>query len=340
MKNVFLAAALTAVVSVCACPFSCKMSEQGVSVVKEDYESPKIESFSVTGESSLRMVFSGDVAVSDCALKPFIQLEDTTVEKSDDGTGVCICDFTFADTFTAGTEYCFAGEATDSVGNTLTFSYPFTGFNKKIPNLIISEVHPKYGSSTVKGEKVYGEEFIELCAMTAGNLAGLELLSVNDGENRAYALPALEVAAGEVIIVHMRQYGETWANEMGDDLSLSVSKYSVNGVRDLWVDGTKASLGDEEDVILLRNRNDGAVLDALCYAPQGSTAWKKDAYAQAAALAVEAGAWETVDISGALESNGMAITRSFLRTRTEKGIASWVLSKSSGETPGTVDFAD
>src|SRR5574344_213247 len=208
-----------------------------------------------------------------------------------------------------GKKYELYGEAEDESGNTLTFCIPFTGFNSEVPDLLITEIHPVYTAGTRDGVKIYKNEFIELYAETAGCLSGIAVSSANDGDKSMYELPPVNVARGDVIIVHMRTKGDGCISETDSDISLSKAFYSCSTARDVWSPYEGASLGDLQDVVMLKNMSSGKILDAVMYAPAGTAEWKNDAVRAAAGAAAAAGVWNGSAPSDAAASDGLTGSR-------------------------------
>lgn len=339
MKNLIKAFVISALVLSTFLPFSCKVTEQGIVLLNtNEYKFPELDSFSVTGEKSLRLAFTESVELEECLLTPDIGISSKTVQNSWNGN-LCLYEIEFSEKFQVGRSYSFYGVVTDRTGNSLSFSLPFSGFNGDVPELMITEVHPKYTSSKLSSGTVFKCEYIELLVTKGGNLAGLELFSANDGSEKAYKFPALEVKTNEIILVHLRSKGEGIENELENDIGLSTGKYASSFARDLWAENETARLGDDMDVILLRNTWDGSVLDAVTYAPSGAADWKSVEMAEAALSAASFGAWNSEAVGGAVCSDGMTATKSFLRTGKFGDSDSWCLSKTSGETPGVLDFS-
>ena len=212
------------------------------------------------------------------------------------------------------------------------------GFNGRTPDIEITEVHPKYSNGTKASVKYFKCEYVELRVLSDGNLSGLELYSANDGESKKFVFPALEVFRGEIIIVHLRKKEDTAVNELGADITLSKTKYSSDKARDLWAENENARLGDEMDVILLRNSADGMVVDCVCYADESASEWKSEEMKNAAKIAAESGNWNDSDIAGAVRFTKMTATKSLERIAEESAAESWRLSGTSGETPGEIAY--
>lgn len=336
---ILLKAFIISAVVLAACgPISCRATEEGIIIVDDSYSCPKIEDFYVTGENSARIVFDQKVEFKGFSLNPAVSIERFNVESSESEKSLCLVDVVFSENLQIGEKYSLYGEVSDKTGNSLTFSLPLVGFNGRIPDAEITEVHPKYTSGTNSSGKYYKCEFIELRILSDGNLSGLELYSAYDGEAKKYVFPILDVSRGEVIIVHLRKKDETAVNETGSDLSLSKSKYSCDNARDLWAENESARLGDDMDVILLRNSGNGSVIDCVCYADEAALEWKSEEMKNAAELAVESGKWNDSSIVGAVRFSKLTASKSIERIAEECAAESWRMTATSKETPGEVAY--
>jgi len=368
-------AGICAVVLLAVCPVSCKVTDEGLQLLHGDYTAPVIESYSVSDAFSVSVLFSKKVQIKEAVIIPSAEKSLSEIDASGsaivapslrtasesgnaipvtityDVTGKEITAVT-GEILSVGAHYELYGEAVDETGNSLTFCIPFTGYNSRIPRLLITEIHPGYVSGSNRCE------FIELYALTSGNVAGLNAYSANDGENRGFILPAAEVKAGDVIILHMRKKGENCINETGDSLSLSEggekTDYVSAKARDLWADNEKACIGDKEDVIIIKNSFSGQFIDAVMYAPSGTVSWTNDNVRIAAGEAAAAGVWKSGDPSSAIPSDGLTVTKTLTRrgcialcTAVQsatipsgpiaQSCSNWYVADSKTVSPGTVE---
>jgi len=114
----------------------------------------------------------------------------------------------------------------------------------------------------------------------------------------------------------LRVLGEKAVSETGTDLALSATVYSWPESRDIWnekADNTKTRLG-ADDVLLLRERQGGKLVDALLYSPSDKSAWSKDLMNAYAREAFESGIWLGGTLpSCALRSDGVTAVRTLSR---------------------------
>lgn len=306
-------AAVSAVVLLAVCPISCKVTDEGLQLLRGDYVPPVLEFYAASSAQSVSLTFSKKVTITGAIVTP-VDEQSSGIAASDlsalapalaavsgetNGIPVVIsyenngrtARATAQQEFAAGKQYELYGEAQDENGNTLTFCIPFVGFNARVPRMIISGIHPMYASDKFKCE------FVELYALTAGNIAGITISSAADGSDKSCMLPAAEVNAGDVVIVHLRTKGDGCVSELGNDLSLSSGWYTSNAARDIWIQNENARLGDKEDVVMIVNSFTDEILDAAMYVSPESDSWSKEAVATAAQEVAHAGFWQNADPS-------------------------------------------
>ena len=329
-------------------PVSCKITEQGIKVVGGDYVPPVLNGFVVQDEKTVVLEFSEKVEVSGFVVAKVVDDQFDSMEHSGDfdlspalerasgvyGSVACsvlyldeedieqsagngrVLKFVLDEQMEIGEGYELYTKVTDSVGNTLTLVVPFTGYNSRVPELMITEVQTESVSSQNKAEKeagTYRNEYVEFLVLKSGNLAGLELCSGYDGEAKKYEFPAIEVTAGEVFVVHMRNRGNGCISEEGDDLSLATSSYTSNQVRDLWTSIETTTLGNKTDIIIVRNRANRRLLDAVMFRASNIEAWTKTMvdYSQ---LLDESEIYLSGDIENAFVTDSLTATKTLHRT--------------------------
>ena len=247
---------ISAITILSVLPISCKVSTEGIELSSGDYDAPTLKDLKVIDEKTLEIEFSEWVRIRSVIVSPYIEgVSDSfersitnelsraiasatgqngaircSVETSDDGRVVT---FIMEDSTVVGKCYEILGIVEDSNGNSLTFCVPFTGFNPNIPNVLITEIQPKY-KGTENKVPVYKCEYAELLILEDGNLAGLEVFFASYEAKCRFVLPAVDVKKGEVILVHLRTAGDGCISETGDELNLSTRFYSNTKARDLW----------------------------------------------------------------------------------------------------------
>ena len=326
--------AIAAVVLLAVSHVSCKMTETGISVSEGDYTTPVLESYSLTGEKTMRLVFSKKITLENLNLTPEVEIDSVSYDSQENS--ICFADVTFSSGLEIGREYSLFGDVIDESGNSLTFCIPFSGYNAEIPVLEITEIRQMYKGES-KGDGKFYCEYVELCARTDGNLAGLELFSVSDGEEKKFVLPAVRVSEGDIVVVHLRSKGEGCISELDDDLNLSYALGSASGVRDLWDENEDARLNDTADVVVLRNSADGTLLDVVPYAKTGTENWKNETFSSVLGDAVSQKLWSPdSSIGAAVNADGITATKSLLKIKDGHSAECWQVSATNGGTPGTL----
>ena len=301
---------------------SCKISAEGLKLIKGDYETPLLENFVVEDATNLRLNFSKSVKLSSCSITEELENQDETgTESSWFGTNFVYSDddkevlIAVDQELKLGKKYELFGVVEDSYGNSLTFSIPFFGFNGRVPKIVMTEIQSaSVGSQNTKEKAAgtYRNEYIEFLCLESGNLFGLEVLSGYDGEEKKFVFPSVEVKKGEVFVVHLRNRGNGCISENEDDLSLAWSSYTEDGIRDLWGCQEGTLLGNKTDVIIVRNQANKDILDAAFYRDSGVANWTKEMETYAS-LAEKAGIYDTNKIAAASVSDGLTDTKILYR---------------------------
>ncbi|AEE16029.1 hypothetical protein [Treponema brennaborense] len=326
---------------------SCRITEDSVQQVEGDMIAPELIAVSQLNETQLRLSFSEDVGVSAANVYAdgVLFCTGTAAGSGTEAAALSAEPVITLDAAPAvGVQYVLTGTAADKKGNSLLFTIPFSGYNGRVPALVLSEIRSEYSSGK--------SEFIELYVLSPGNLAGVTVYSANDDKYGAYEFPAADVAAGEYVTLHYRlsaDDAEACVDETGADLNASASKESCGDSRDFWIRDSVARIG-KSDVVLLRDRAGGKLLDALPYSESSKTAWKTDALRAAAQEAADAGVWPAGgdDFSESFCSDGVTATRTLSRRNVavldaaaESGTGfppsdktSWIVTATGGATPG------
>lgn len=314
-----LCAALVGFVLLCVCQAGCQITTEGIKILETE-ESLEIQNITVLGEKSLEVQFNKEVRVKKASVSKLDSSEKASIDAlgenavvangilSEDAKTVV---YEFSESTDIGERYQLFSEIEDSRGNSLTFAIPFEGYNSRVPILIITELQGATGDKTTNGVKSKRCEYIVLRALTAGNLAGIELYSARYKGLSDYHFPAIEVKAGEHIMIHLRTYeGQDFTEELGDDLSLDKNNNeSWDTIRDLYYENSSVCVGKEYDVILLRDKATAKIMDALLYTLES----KKENYSKLSAaesLATSEGKWK----NGSEESDPIILQKTLTAT--------------------------
>lgn len=325
LRSRVLPAALlvAAVLLATSIPVACRAGSAGISLLQGDFSPPRITGLQVTGSRTVRLSFDRRAADAACSVRQDGEAAGEACPVEWDEAHAAAT-FSLPCDMEPGCAYVLGGVVSDVQGNTLTLSIPFSGYNARPARLVLAEVRNAYSSR----KQQY--EFVKLCCLSAGNTAGFELVAAGDGEQCAYRLPPLEVRAGEFVTVHLRKmkgkdggYAQQgMLDEVNGRIDESFAADSSATAWDLWVENEKSRLAPS-DILVLRNRNDGSVADALLYTmpDKAPEAWESS-YAALEQEVARSGVWTDADgqASASRQSaclaegiTSSAVTRSLLR---------------------------
>jgi hypothetical protein len=206
-----------------------------------------------------------------------------------------------------------------------------------MPTIVINEIRTEYSKPRV--------EFVELKALSAGNLGGMRLFLAETGtEEPFYEFPSARVAAGEYIVVHLRSLDPNTVNETTSDLE--ATPYTKDNEawpdsRDFWIPGAKKHLAKKAGMAYLLNQDD-EVLDALMWSESPDDWWADEKLALAADFLFSKGAWISKgkgppEPASTVSSAFTTATRSISRDEDAQdtdGPSDWYITVASGATPG------
>lgn len=162
-----------------------------------------------------------------------------------------------------GKEYTLEATVSDSHGNTMTFLYPFYGYNPTPPQVLINEV-------TTQGSTSHPDR-VELKVLEGGNMAGLCFTEGTDSTwTSRLVFPSLEVSAGEYLIIHCKPEGiAEEVNEL-EGTAVSGGKDAHPAARDFWLPGGDG-LGGNNGVLALYAFPGGPSMDGFLYSNRTSS---------------------------------------------------------------------
>ena len=247
---------------------------------------------------------------------------------------------TVATPLAAGRSYTLHTTARDERGNSTTFVARFWGFNPRPPGLVINEF-------TTQGSKKRPDA-IELYVTRDGNLGGV---TVYDGSADSYrdhvVLPAIEVAAGDYVVIHATAHG--LGEDEHADPDQSDHELALPAVWDFWMqEGT--GLSGKNGVLTVHVAPGGALLDGVLYSNRTSDSderyrgfGSKATMLRADRLA-ELGGWEFAGeriapedaISSAATTSTRSLNRDSTATDTDSA-ADWHTVPTRGASFGTVN---
>ena len=328
---------LTLITLFAVSPVGCKVTTEGIKILEGDYSPPLLQKFTVIDEAMLEMIFSENVSLSGCVVSPVLDgISDSDEHSTDEtlsaalaaaaglqgsipvsaiNTEKNVVRLELEESTEIGKKYELYGVVKDDYGNSLTFCIPFTGFNARQAKIVMTEIQSESVSSQRTSEKAagtYRNEFIEFLSLSDGNLAGLELISSYDGEEKKYCFPAIEVKAGEIFVVHLRNRGNGCISELTENLSEATSSYTSPEIRDLWSEQTATVLGNKTDIIIVRDSASEKIVDAVMYRAENVEEWSK-AYTTFAQLMNECSIYPSGEIENAFVTTGLTSTKTLAR---------------------------
>ena len=302
---------------------SCTLTPEGISILSGNYESPKFLELKVNSENSLQLLFSTLVNLENLKIYPLDENQEVQVESKNLGEGLWQIDA--CSDFDCRKKYLIEGYVLDQRGNSLYFKDSFIGFNGRVPKVVINEIRTEYSKPKV--------EFIELKVLSEGNLGGMELVVAFDGEEKTYVFPAIEVKPDDLVVLHFRKIEDGCIDEIGNDKQLSTATESSDAI-DLWIENTSARIG-KSDVILLKNKRQGEIVDSVLYMESSATSWKTDFIRECAQLALSSETW----IGNPVISDGVTATRTLSRVNFNKDASAWIVTATSKASPGKENSA-
>ena len=297
---------------------SCTLTPEGISILSGNYESPKFLELKVISENSLQLLFSTSINIENLKIYPLEENQEVQVESKNLGEGLWQID-SFSD-FDCRKNYLIEGYVLDQRGNSLYFKDSFIGFNGRVPNVVINEIRSEYSKPKV--------EFIELKVLSEGNLGGMELMVASDGEENSYIFPSVEVKPDDLVVLHFRKIEDGCIDEIENDKELSTATESSSSI-DLWIENTSARIA-KSDVILLKNKRQGEVVDSVLYMENSATSWKTPFLSECAELALSSETW----IGNPVNSDGLTATRTLSRVNLNKDASAWIVTATSKASPG------
>jgi hypothetical protein len=331
-SSAFRAAGLLAVAAAVVGLAGCSLASSPVEYPAADLKPPDL--LAAGPASSREVVLRFDEEVKPVA-GSFSTQPEASLEAAAEGGKLSIA---FGSAQSAGADYSLVGEVEDGHGNRTRFLVRFTGWNDRAPPLRISEVLPCKNSSTAKPHR----DFVELEVLEDGNLGGEELSWANSVKTAIYRFPSVEVRKGDFVVLHLSPEGlPDERDETGADLSISGGADATATGRDFWC-GSLA-LPDSSGCLALALRPGAPPMDGLFYADDGKSGPLGDNdIADLLSELSRAGAWP---LSGSAPawSDGLpwsgSSSKSICRSAIGTGPASWRISASGGQSPGTANPA-
>lgn len=325
---------------------SCRLSPQETEIIRGNYSPPHLDNFVILDSLSGKVDFSRMVRFS--KLEYFLNEEGTAIPLDYDfNVNKTSHELTFPQKLAVGDIYTLNAMVIDEGGSTLSFSLDFAGYNENPAYMIFSEVNGEASSKK--------KEFVEFYVLKAGNLGGMIFKSAYDGPQNDYMFPAVEVQKGEYIVLHLRTSIQNPISELGTQLNKAIGPNCTDTGRDLFALRNSSCLG-KDDVLLLYNRLNGDVFDALLYARSEKTDWGKERLVEYAHIAYENQIWKDGEgVEYAVLSDKTTSTRTLSRQNIGKLKAQydvdkkipiaqkkndWIVVKTGKASPGIVNSTE
>ncbi len=304
-------------------------------MIKGDWQSPTLVTVTAQSANVLALAFNEPVHLLEATIDPAIEIADWNLRGN-------VLELQGAAPFLPGWEYWIEARVKDDAGNMSSILANVYGLNENLPDIRISEFVSK--GSTAR------PDWVELELLSDGNIGGICLYEGSPGiwDSRKI-LPAVELKAGNFVVVHFKPDGIPGEIDELLDTAESEGKDTHPDAWDFWVaggDGIPNSTG----ALTLTAFSEGPILDAVLfttkrYDPNDS----KRGFGLASQLAifedmVQRGGWK---ISGdfvipddGLNPEESTATRSICRdpgAPDTDSAADWYITPTRGATPGCIN---
>jgi len=191
-----------------------------------------------------------------------------------------------------GQVYTLRAAVKDSRGNTLSFLFEFTGWNPRVPDILINEINPRGSGKT--------PDCIELYTLSDGNLGGLCLrIGTTNRYTQQIVFPSVDVSRGDFIVVHAKAEGIGEEIDEIDSINESGGLLATDNARDFWIPESPG-LPSNNGAVTLYKQKGGKVLDAVIWSDRSDSpasdklGWTSAGYIFASDLGKE-DAWQAAN---------------------------------------------
>lgn len=296
---------------------SCKISPEAIQMIGGDYTTPELRDLCVTNNSTLNISFSKAVTIDQLKICPAdstpeefysssVNVENV-VENSIIVNGENVFEYEINHNLQilCSQQYLVYGLVEDKKGNTLSFSTIITGYNDRVPMILLSECRTEWSKPKA--------EFIEFFVLSDGNTGGMILEIAYNNSPCYYVFPAIEVKAGEYFVLHLRSIEDGTIDELTESVDIAFATEAFNDVRDLWLQKATKTIG-KTGAIVLRQRQSGPIVDALLYAESSKTTWPYTILAEYAQESILDCVWSgDGSVTNVVNSDGLTVTRTLSR---------------------------
>ena len=319
---------------------SCGPMPDTRAFLERDIHPPVFLGAGAPDESSFRLEFSepATLPADELVLSPPVHVDEISWEGR-------TCSIILSESMEPGKEYALEGTVRDAEGNSLTFLTHIFGYNPRIPELMLNEITTQGSSSN--------PDKVEIKVLGEGNTAGVCLYEgVDTSWTYRKVFPAIEVSAGEYIVVHFKPEGVSEEVDETEDPYACTAEESVPGAWDLWVEGGGGISGNN-GVIAVYRSNTGDPVDGFLYSNRTSSSdenyrgFGSTRALERADRLFEQGQWEAADRlvapEDAVDPEDSTATRSMCRMPGGPDTDSaedWHIVPTSGSTFGTENVTE
>ena len=301
---------------------------------------PELQSAETPDERSIRFIFDEEVSPGPdkITIQPRLAVMSVISEEE-------LLTVLFESDQLIGESYTARVSVSDTSGNTLSFLYSFSGWNPRVPEILINEMNPRGSGNT--------PDCIELYTVKGGNLGGLCLrIGTASRYSKELIFPSVEIPDSEYLLIHAK--AEDIPEEINelDQLSESGGLLASDTARDFWIPGAPGLPGNNGAITLLA-RKGGEVIDAVLWSNRADNSeeeklgWTSEGYIFASDLA-ETGAWysgisEVPYPSEAIDVSYSTATRSLCRGGTPQDsnkATDWHTVPTRGQSFGSMNIDD
>jgi len=289
---------------------ACAQAKKGGPPFSIDLLPPLLQRAEVIDERHIRFVFDESVMsdVSVANIDPPLRVSRSEAA----GNQV---DIFFLEDQTIGRAYTLKASVKDRRGNTLSFLFEFTGWNPRVPDILINEINPRGSGKT--------PDCIELYTLSDGNLGGLCLrIGTTNRYSEQIVFPSVDVSRGDFIVVHAKAEGLSEEIDEVDSIDESGGLLASDDARDFWIPESPGLPSNNGAVTLYRQKG-GEVLDAVIWSDRSDSptseklGWTSAGYVFASDLGNE-NAWQATNPpiptpSEAVDISHSTATRSLCR---------------------------
>ncbi len=237
---------------------SCGPLPDSREFLERDIHPPVFLGAGAPDERNFRLEFSEAASLDPQELILSPQLSVELIEWEDRS-----CRIVLAEEMEPGREYHIEATVRDAEGNSLTLLTSIFGYNPYIPQLILNEITTQGSSSN--------PDKVELKILSAGNTAGLCLYEgVDSSWSNRKVFPAIEVEAGDFIVVHFKPAGTADETDEVEDPYACAAEEAVPGAWDLWVEEGSGISGNNGTIALYRSTGE-ELIDGFLYSNRTSS---------------------------------------------------------------------